>query len=174
MLFHFGFVFFCFFYLLFFYYFVVAVLGMQRVCGSLSSLPTAQNLVRGCDRYCLVPQLQLPENSYLIGHPCVVMEISLNDLDRTPYKVAIKEGFRKTDLVLNTFWASADLLPAELAKSHIPDPLEDYGPPVVTGRAHSPGDPEPVLTEIEQSRNQASFLYSTHCKASDMAEAITA
>jgi len=77
-------------------------------------MPSAQNLVRGCDCYCLVPHLQLPKSSYLIGHPCVLMEISLNDLDRTPYKVAIKEGFRKTDLVLNTFWASADLLPAEL------------------------------------------------------------
>ena len=105
---------FVFFSMLVIYYLVFSILGMQLFCGRLYSMPSAQNLARGCDCYCLVPHLQLPKSSYLIGHPCVLMEISLNDLDRTPYKVEIKEGFRKTDLVLDTFWASADLLPAEL------------------------------------------------------------
>jgi len=107
---------FVFFSMLAIYYLVFSILGMQLFCGRLHSMPSAKNLVRGCDCYCFVPHLQLPQGSYLIGHPCVVTEISLDELDATPYRVAIKEGFRKTDVVLDVGWASADLLPAEFAQ----------------------------------------------------------
>ncbi len=52
-----------------------------------------------------------------------------------------------------------DLLPAELAKSHISDLLEDYGHLIDTGGAYSPGEIEPVLTDGAQSKTQASFVY---------------
>ena len=52
-----------------------------------------------------------------------------------------------------------DLLPSELAKSHISDLLEDYGHLVDTGGAYSPGEIEPVLTEGAQSSTAASFVY---------------
>lgn len=52
-----------------------------------------------------------------------------------------------------------DLLPPELAKSHISDLLEDFGHLIDTGGAYSPGEIEPVLTEGAQSKTSASFVY---------------
>ena len=52
-----------------------------------------------------------------------------------------------------------DLLPADLAKSHISDLLEDYGHLVDTGGAYSPGEIEPVLTDGAESKTPASFVY---------------
>jgi len=52
-----------------------------------------------------------------------------------------------------------DLLPVDLAKSHISDLLEDYGHLIDTGGAYSPGEIEPVLTDGAQSRTAASFVY---------------
>ena len=67
-----------------------------------------------------------------------------------------------------------DLLPAELAKSHISDLLEDYGHLVDTGGAYSPGEIEPVLTEGAQSRTAASFVYIPNWKAPYMRELFSA
>ena len=93
------------------------------------SLPSLSNLVRGCDCYCLVPGLELPAGSFLIGHPCEVIEIDSANRPWSPYRVAIKEGFRKTDVVLATYWASADI---EAAKYK--DESETLFPIVVVDR----------------------------------------
>ena len=96
-----------FFVVLFIYYLVFAVLGAQLFCGRMYSRPSRATLVRGADCYCRVPGLDLPPASPLIGHPCELRLIDPVQRPWSPYYVALKEGFRKTDPVLASFWASA-------------------------------------------------------------------
>jgi hypothetical protein len=63
----------------------------------------------GSSCYCVVSGLALPKDSFLVGHPCEVVEIDGERHPQTPYKIAIKEGFRKTDRVLSLHWATADI-----------------------------------------------------------------
>jgi hypothetical protein len=53
----------------------------------------------------------------------------------------------------------SDLLPEDMAKSHISDLLENHGDQVDTGGAYSPGEIEPVLTDGAQVKTPASFAY---------------
>ena len=96
-----------FFVVLFIYYLVFAVLGAQLFCGRMYSRPSRATLVRGADCYCRVPGLDLPPASPLIGHPCELRLIDPVQRPWSPYYVALKEGFRKTDPVLASFWATA-------------------------------------------------------------------
>ncbi len=64
---------------------------------SLSCFLIFENIVLGGSCYCVVSGLALPKDSFLVGHPCEVVEIDGERHPQTPYKIAIKEGFTKTD-----------------------------------------------------------------------------